>query len=105
MIKIRHRIVVVLFAVITATRVVDSDFSAAQNPPAPAASSQAGLVEVPQPDLSGVDAPVQEQIHAAQAALAAALEQPDAPRIGRADAFGNLGRIYQAYGLESAALA
>ena len=104
MIDIRNGTVVVLFAVITASMVVDSDFSAAQNAPARAASGQVDLEEVPQPDLTGVDPAVREQIRAAQAALAAALEHVDVSRARRAQAFGNLGQIYQAYGLDSAAL-
>lgn len=104
MINIRHGIVVVLFAVIAASLVVDSDFSAAQNAPANAPSSRVNLVEVPQPDFSGVDPPAQEQIHASQAALAATLARADASRAQRAEAFGRLGHIYQAYGFDSAAL-
>lgn len=104
MIEIRHGIVVVLFALIPASLVVDADFSAAQNASALAADSKVDLQEVPQPDLTGVDPPVQEQIHAAQTALTAALALAETPRALRAEAFGNLGQIYQAYGFDSAAL-
>ena len=104
MIEIRHGIVVVLFAVAAVSLAVDSDISAAQNAPARAASGQVDLEEVPQPDLTGVDPQVQEQIHAAQAALAATLAQADASRAHRAEVFGRLGQIYQAYSFDSAAL-
>jgi tetratricopeptide (TPR) repeat protein len=106
MIKTRHgRIVIALFAVIAAAMVVGSDFSAAQGAAAPAAIGELNLLEAPQPDIAGVDPVVQEQIHAAQSGLAAALAQADASRVRRAKAFGNLGEIYQAYGFEDAALA
>jgi len=104
MIQLRHGIVAVLFAVIAARMVAGSDSSAAENAPARATSGQVDLQDVPQPDLTGVDPPVQEQIHAAQAALAASLAQAEASRTRRAEAFGNLGQIYQAYSFEIAAL-
>ena len=73
----------------------------------PAANSYSNveLGEVPQPDLSGVDPPVQEHIRTAQAALAAVLAQPNSSAAQRSQAFGDLGRIYQAYGFDDAALA
>ena len=104
MIETRHRIVVLLFAAIVANMVAASHSYAAQNAPVRAASSQMDLQEVPQPDLAGVDPAVQGQIHAAQAALAAALAQAEASRARRSEAFGKLGLIYQAYGFDSAAL-
>ncbi len=68
-------------------------------------NSQADLVEVPQPDLSGVDPPVREQIVTAQTALNATLARPNSSRAQKAEAFGSLGQIYQAYGFDDAALA
>ena len=104
MIEIRHRNVVVLFAVITASIIAGPANFAAQSVPARAASKHVDLRDVPQPDLSGADPAVQEQIHAAQSALSAALAKPDVPRIRQAESFGALGEIYQAYGFDSAAL-
>jgi tetratricopeptide (TPR) repeat protein len=69
------------------------------------ASGQVDLIEVPQPDLAGVDAPVKEQIRASQAGLVAAMAQSEAPRARLTAAFGTLGQIYQAYGFDDAALA
>jgi len=105
MIRIQNGIVIVVFAAVTAGMVADSDLSAAQNTPARAPSGQVELIEVPQPDITGVEPPVREQIHAAQSALAATLAQADASRGRRADVYGNLGQIYQAYDFDSAALA
>lgn len=101
----RHGIVVLAFAVAAASLMAPANVSAAQTPATPAAKNPAGLVEVPQPDLTGVDVPVQEQIRKSQAALAAAMKQKDAPHARVAAAFGKLGRIYQAYGFDDAALA
>ena len=104
MIRARYAMVVTLFAGIAASIAMNSDFSAAQNAPTRAASGQVDMLEVPQPDLTGVDPFVQEQIRASQTALAATLAHADASRARRAEAFGNLGQIYQAYGFEDAAL-
>lgn len=105
MIKARHQIAPVLLAVIAASIVVYSNSSASQIALAPARDGQVELVEIPQPELTGVDPPVQEQIRAAQAALAATKAQPHASRGRLAEAYGSLGQIYQAYGFEAAALA
>lgn len=102
---IRHGIVVLALAVVAASGMVPAGVSAAQTPAAPAAKNAVALVEVPQPDLAGVDVPVQEQIRKSQAALADAMKQKDAPRARVAAAFGKLGQIYQAYGFDDAALA
>ncbi len=105
MIRVRYDIVVVLLAAIAASIVVDSDFSAAQNAPLRSVDSQVDLSEVPQPDLTGVDPPVQEQIRTSRTALAASIAQPHASLVHRAQAFGSLGQVYQAYGFNDAALA
>ena len=64
------------------------------------------LVEIPQPALSTVDPPVQQQIKDAQAALALVVSQsPEASNSKKADAFGALGEIYQAYEFNDAAIA
>jgi tetratricopeptide (TPR) repeat protein len=105
MIKARHRIVAVLLAAVAASMIVDLSFSAAQNVPSRPSDSQADLLEVPQPDLDGVDPPAAKQIHDAQAGLADAMAQTDASRSHRAEAFGSLGQVYQAYGFNDAALA
>lgn len=82
-----------------------ADSCAAQTGPSRPANSQVDLIEIPQPDLAGVDDPVKEQISAAQAALAAATAQSDTPRARLTAAFGKLGQVYQAYGFDDAALA
>lgn len=95
-----------MLTVAVVSAIVCPDISAAQNATSPAVTNSVDLVEVPQPDLAGVDAPVQEQIRASQAALAAAaVNQKDASHAGLAAAFGNLGQIYQAYSFDDAALA
>ena len=104
MIKDRDSIVVLILALVAASTVINPDSSVAQTTPARAASNEVDSLLIPQPDLGGVDPPVQEQIHAAQATLAAALAAADASRADRAEAFGNLGKIYQAYGFENDAL-
>ncbi|MGP0017277.1 MAG: tetratricopeptide repeat protein [Candidatus Sulfotelmatobacter sp.] len=63
------------------------------------------LVEIPQPELAGVDQPVQEQIRSAQTALAATLSRSNSSSVEKAQAFGSLGQIYQAYDFDDAALA
>jgi tetratricopeptide (TPR) repeat protein len=105
MMNARHEFVVVLLAAIAAGIFAGSHFSAAQNVPLRSADSQVDLLEVPQPDLTGVDPPVQEQIRASQTALAASISQTHASPVRRAQAFGSLGQVYQAYGFNDAALA
>lgn len=95
----------VAFAVMAASGMAFSPAWAGQDGPVLGASRAAELVEVPQPDLAGVDAPVQEQIRAAQAALGAALAQRGGSHTQMAGLFGKLGQIYQAYGFDDAALA
>lgn len=102
MIRVRHEIVVLLFSVLAAGGVFDAATSAAQNAPSRLVERRGGLPDIPQPDLTGVDPQVQEQVHAAQSKLAGALAQSDAAHT--AEAFGNLGQIYQAYSFNSAAL-
>ncbi len=104
MIKVRHEIVPILFAVLASTRVFDATTSVAQNQLLGPTNSQVDLVELAPPDLTGADPQVQEQIRASQAALAATIAQTDASRSRRAEAFGNLGEIYEAYNFDSAAL-
>jgi len=91
-------------ALVAARVSAGSDVCAAQTAPSGSANSP-DLIEVPQPDLAGVDAPVKDQIRAAQTALAAVLAQSDAPRVRLTAAFGTLGQTYQAYGFDDAAVA
>ena len=105
MIGIRQGTVLLAIALVAASASAGSDGCAAQNGPSRPANSQVDLIEVPQPDLAGVDAPVKDQIRASQKALAAAMAQSDAPRARLTAAFGKLGQIYQAYGFDDAALA
>lgn len=102
---IRHRIVRLALAIAVASAMASADISVAQGNARPAAKNPVALVEVPQPDLAGVDAPVQEQIRKSQAALAAARAQKHGLPAQLAAAFGSLGKIYQAYGFDDAALA
>lgn len=63
------------------------------------------LMEVPEPNLTGVDLPVQTQIQSAEKALTATLNLHAAVGAEKAKAFGYLGEIYQAYGFDDAATA
>jgi tetratricopeptide (TPR) repeat protein len=74
-------------------------------PASATADQQSDLVDVPQPDLSTVDSPVQEQIKNAQAALAAVMARASPSIAEKAEAFGTLGEIYQAYEFDDAAIA
>ena len=105
MIGIRQGTVLLTIAFVAASAIAGWDGCAAQSGPSRPANSQVDLIEVPQPDLAGVDAPVKDQIRASQAVLAAAMAQTDAPRARLTAAFGTLGQIYQAYGFDDAALA
>lgn len=101
----RRGMVVLAFAVAAAGVIVSAHIGAAQTASSPAANHIAELIEVPKPDLAGVDAPVQEQIRTSQATVAATLKEKDASRDRLAAAFGKLGQIYQAYSFDDAALA
>ena len=68
-------------------------------------ASQTGLVEIPNPDVTKVDAPVQKQIQDAESQLRSALAAHNVPDRNTAAFFGKLGQIYQAYGFDDAALA
>jgi protein O-mannosyl-transferase len=109
-----HWILWMLLAVAPARAAASSSAAAQESPERPSAGRSAGkvdLVEIPRPELAGVDQPVQEQIRAAQAALTAALggssssSSSSSRAVEKARAFGSLGEIYQAYGFEDAALA
>jgi tetratricopeptide (TPR) repeat protein len=63
------------------------------------------LEEVPKPNLTGVDLPVQNQIQSAEKGLTATLNLNAARGVQKARAFGSLGKIYQAYGFDDAAMA
>src|ERR1700733_6563345 len=62
-------------------------------------------VEVPKPNLTGVDLPVQTQIQSAEKAMTATLNLNAATGAQKAKAFGYLGKLYQAYGFDDAAMA
>ncbi len=102
MIGIRQGTVLLAIVLVAASA---SAGRAAQNAPSRSASSQIDLIEIPQPDLAGVDAPVKDQIRASQTALAAVMAQSNASPARMTAAFGELGQIYQAYGFDDAALA
>lgn len=90
--------------VVLAALAAGADFAAARSEAQNSLSPQVSLLEVPEPDLTAADPQVREQIRGARAAFTAALAQPGASRAQRAEAFGNLGQIYQAYGFNNAAL-
>ena len=75
------------------------------NPQAPANTESVDLIPIPPPDISAVDPQVQAQIKESQAALIAVMERPNSSDAEKADAYGALGQIYQAYDFGDAALA
>src|SRR5580658_8441346 len=96
---------IILLALSMPWDVADAASSAAKGSSPGLPDSRVDLLEIPQPDLARADVPVQNQIRAAEEALAAILHQPDASDARRAKAFGNLGQISQAYGFDDAAVA
>lgn len=70
-----------------------------------ASAEQPDLIPIPPPDISAVDPRVQAQIKEAQLALINVMERPNSSDAERADAYGALGQIYQAYDFGDAALA
>jgi|HubBroStandDraft_1064217.scaffolds.fasta_scaffold00139_42 tetratricopeptide (TPR) repeat protein len=100
--KIVSMVVLLLAAMVPGGAAFPVFLSAQQTAPR-AADGQVQLMEVPQPDLSGVDPPAREQIRNAQAGLDQALAQHNSPA-QKANAFGSLGQIYQAYGFYDTAL-
>jgi tetratricopeptide (TPR) repeat protein len=99
------RCVLLMLLAATIASATTSSSAATQESSQRSADSKVDLVEVPQPELAGVDQPVQEQIRAAQASLAATLGRSNSSRVEKGTAFGSLGEIYQAYGFDDAALA
>jgi len=71
-------------------------------PPAPAPASKASpeseLVPIPEPDLEGVEPDVVRQIQEARSVLDKSLGADVAAAV-RSEAYGELGRVYHAYGL------
>jgi tetratricopeptide (TPR) repeat protein len=61
------------------------------------------LVEVPEPSLEGLEPAVAEQLAEAREELAAYASLAGVPPAGRAQAYGELGRLYHAYGLAAPA--
>jgi protein O-mannosyl-transferase len=105
--KTFHRILLMLLAVGVTGAAVNSS-AAAQESSERSSAGRVDLVEIPQPELAGVDQPVQEQVRAAQAALTAMLARSNSSSsraAEKATAFGSLGEIYQAYSFDEAALA
>src|ERR1700681_618034 len=56
------------------------------------------------PNLDNMERLVQEQLRAAQANLTAVLQGPHVTVADQSEAYGQLGRLYQAYDLQDAAL-
>jgi tetratricopeptide (TPR) repeat protein len=69
------------------------------------ADPKRSLIPVPAPSLTNIEAIVQEQIRDAESKLNALLQQPDATADELSQAFGEMGKLYQAYDLKDAALA
>jgi tetratricopeptide (TPR) repeat protein len=67
------------------------------------ASRAAEGASVPAPDLGGLEPAVAASLAAARDAVVALLQQPDAAPVGLAAPWGDLGRLYHAYGLHEAA--
>lgn len=75
----------------------------AEEPAAPAADAggeeELRLVPIPEPDLSGLEPAVTDQLRETRAHLEALLGRPDATPATQAEALGELGRLYHAYDL------
>jgi tetratricopeptide (TPR) repeat protein len=103
--KTFHWILLMLLAM-AATGAAPNSSAAAQESSERSSAGRVDLVEIPQPELAGVDQPVQEQVRAAQAALTERLGRSNSSsRAEKATAFGSLGEVYQAYSFDEAALA
>jgi tetratricopeptide (TPR) repeat protein len=76
-----------------------------QQAPSNPAGIQTAPVEIPQPDLSTLQANVQEHIRTTQKALADTLAGPVSTPTERGEAYGTLGQVYQAYGFDDEARA
>jgi tetratricopeptide (TPR) repeat protein len=66
-------------------------------------SPRKGLVAVHWPDLTRLEASVREQVMALQTSLAAIAKDPKTNDATFSEAYGNLGQLYHAYSLNSAA--
>lgn len=71
-------------------------------PPAEEAGEPA-LLPVPEPSLEGLEPAVAEQLAQAREELASYASLAGVPPAGRAEAYGELGRLYHAYGLAAPA--
>lgn len=60
---------------------------------------QAALQQVPEPDLSPLEPAVADQLTAVRGTAEAVIGDPGKPAAERSDAYGDLGRVYHAYGL------
>lgn len=65
--------------------------------------SKSNLLPVHRPDLTKLEADVREQLVSSQNALAAAVKDPLTPATKLSEAYGMMGKIYQAYSLISPA--
>jgi tetratricopeptide (TPR) repeat protein len=63
------------------------------------------LEPIPNPDLSGMEDVVLEQLRDARAGLLTLSQKPDAPVSQLGQAYGDMGMLYQAYGLQEGAKA
>src|SRR5712692_5729829 len=62
-------------------------------------------VPIPYPDLSKMDGAVQQQLQAAQSELISAIQRSGMTRVQLSEAYGQLGKLYEAYDLSEAAVA
>lgn len=62
------------------------------------------LAPVPYPDLSKMDRAVQQQLRAAQSELISTIQLPGINRVQLSEAYGQLGKLYEAYDLWDAAV-
>jgi len=67
------------------------------------AENRSPLEPLPHPDLSGIEEAVLEQLQQTRSELVSLLGRPDAPASQLSEAYGKMGMVYQAYGLEEAA--
>lgn len=68
-------------------------------PDAGTAAEAPALVPVPEPSLEGLEPGVAEQLAAAREQFEGYFSHPQVEPAGRAEAYGELGRLYHAYGL------
>src|SRR5262249_16794767 len=64
---------------------------------------KANLLALHWPDLTGLEPEVREQLKSLQTALENSAKDPNITEVGLSEAYGNIGKHYQAYSLNAAA--